>query len=876
MRRTVFIIFFTLLLSLHGYAQNQALESLSLSGKFHNQSLISVLNELHQDKGINFAYNDDRLEGIIIDKDIPKTNLENFLYTLLENTDLTFLIIDDTIIIKDSSLGPFKINGKVVEASSQEALPFATLYLADKSEGTTTNQDGFFSFAGVPNDTATFFVKYVGYKTEKVRLNPGKVKQFLVVPLEKESRVLNEIVVNDVADVILENTPVVGLQNISAPQLEVLPTLAGGDVFRSMQYLPGVDATNNSGGGLSIRGSLPDQCLVLYDGATIYNMDHFFGLFSAFNPEAIKNIQIMKGGFDAKYGGRVAGVINMSGKSGNAYEPHASIGMNFLNAHGVFESPLGKKATVFVAARRTYSDLINNPTFDKILEESGRFDDNTRIEGNDVTNNYDYYFYDIMGKVTYRPSSKDMISFSTYTTTDKYNSQQLITNDTIRFFEESSSQIKWRNIGLSGQWGRQWTPNYYSHLIFSYSSYFNKLDHSYALDLDNEVIDQEDIALSFSQDNSVRSRNMKFDNEYTFNDKHRLDFGIEIENINIFLHQEFITSNVRNDDIDNLISLYVKDTYTPNEKLSLTYGLRTMYSENIKRNYYDPRFSFSYLFNKKLRLKGAWGIYHQAISRGIREVFYSNNPDFWVLSNGMDIPVSNSTHYMLGLNYQWKGFDFDMEAYYKDTRNLLEYVPRTINSIPQEGIPYDYLYFVGDNTVKGIDFTVKKDLGLYSGWLTYTLSEVLSKIPELNEGKPFPAQQDQRHQFKSVNIFKIKNFDIGLTWIYSSGKPYTEPKISYRLHDVDEMNIEFIDLSEVNNRRLPAYHRLDMSIAYEFGMGKKTKAVIGVELYNIYNRRNILFREFRYDEISPYEVEKKQYDRTSISFTPSLFFKVSF
>ena len=323
------------------------------------------------------------------------------------------------------------ISGVVKDKESGETLPFANVFVKDTNIGTTTNADGFFTLFDIPSETSTIQVQYLGYKVETLVLTPEMVKGKITILLIPDNNQLDEVVVsNDSGQQIVKMNKSVSQISLSPKKLASIPNLGEKDIFRAIQLLPGVSGTNESSSGLYVRGGTPDQNLVLLDGFTVYHVDHFYGFFSAFNSGALKDIQLFKGGFPAEYGGRISSVMDLTGKTGNSNKLSLSAGLSLVSANATVEIPIGEKANLLIAGRRSYTDILKSGLYNSIFD---LYNDSNQTNGNNLPNfngfqqnqtQPSFYFYDLNTKFSYKPSDKDIISVSVYNGEDNLDSSR--------------------------------------------------------------------------------------------------------------------------------------------------------------------------------------------------------------------------------------------------------------------------------------------------------------------------------------------------------------------------------------------------------------------------------------------------------------------
>ena len=793
------------------------------------------------------------------------------------NSNLTSFLLGDK-----TQMNQITISGVVKDKESGETLPFANVFIKDTNIGTTTNGDGFFTLFNVPSENSTIQVQYLGYKVETLTLTKEIVKDKITILLAPDFNKLDEVVINtDSRQQIIKMNENVSQISLSPKRLASIPNLGEKDIFRALQLLPGVSGTNESSAGLYVRGGTPDQNLVLLDGFTVYHVDHFYGFFSAFNSDAIKDIQLFKGGFPAEYGGRISSVMDLTGKRGNINKVSFSGGLSLVSANATLEIPIGEKANLLLAGRRSYTDIIRSGLYNNIFD---LYNDNNQSNGTRFPNfnNFQqnqtqpsFYFYDLNTKFSYNPSDKDIISISMYNGEDNLDSSRK-NNNTFGSNTDGERSIttdikdllNWGNWGSSIRWARQWNDKLYTNIVGAYSNYFSNRNR-----VNDVTIQLPDTTNNFKtglvEDNNLKDYTLRLHSEYKINSKHSLEFGGQITKNDVDYNYTFNDTITVIDQKDEgvLNTVYLQDKWSPSEKLNIVGGIRATHFDVTDEFYYEPRFSLSYQLNDKLKLKGAWGRYYQFVNRIVREDVTQGSRDFWLLADEENSPISFSEHLIIGSSYEIDDWLFDIEYFEKEMTGLTEFSLRFQSALGAD--PNDQLFFEGTGISRGVDFLIQKMVGKYTGWMGYTLSEVVHTFPGLSD-KPFYSLNDQRHEFKLVNVLKAGRWDLGATWVYGSGKPYTAPNGIYTITLLDGTKTEYVSVGDKNGPRHAPYHRLDLSFTYKFDIGSG-KGSMGLSLFNFYNRSNTWYKEF--------EVVNGQVIETNINyigFTPSLFFNVSF
>ncbi len=816
----------------------------------------------------------------------------DFVRSIPLGTFITVLIVLMLLYVNTyaQDSGPVKknITGYVKDTESGEALVSANIVIKGTYLGAASNVDGYFVILNVPVGICSLQVSYIGYETKEIAVN-NKIggDNLITIKMNETSIQSEEIVITADANTV-EIPKEAGQIKMSPRKLYTLPSLGEVDILRSLQLLPGISAANDGSSGLYVRGGTPDQNLIMLDGMTIYHVDHFFGFFSAFNAEAIKDIKMYKGGFPAEYGGRISSVVNLTGKTGNENEFSMGIGANLLSGNIVTEVPISEKVTFLLSARRSYTDFIQSSLYNDIYgmvtgdDETdaraggGNFKMGRRANAMTGQTNPKFHFYDMNSKITFRPTNKDIFALSLYYGKDFLDKSQNYDNFQFKFpGAEGSSGMettdfsKWGNTGVSGKWSRKWNDRLYSHLLAATSSYFSNYENSSSIQGAVVSNDSAGVTRGFGraskEDNEVKDLTLRFDNELSLTNSHKLKFGLHSSRFQSeYKSVANDTTVIYSRESDAMMnSFYLQDNWKLNKSFDLTLGVRSTHYDETKKNYFEPRASFMLRLTDGLNFKGAWGHYFQFVNRITNENVLQGSRDFWILADE-NLKPSFSEHRILGLSYENKDYLFDVEGYYKNLNDLIEYSQRFRRMEANTPI------FTGDGIAKGIDFLLQKKRGRLSGWIGYTLGRVEYDFQKLNNGEPYPAEHDRTHELTLVSTYKKGLWNFSATWIYASGKAYTSPESQYFLTLLDGSQASYIHVSEKNANRLPSYQRLDLSVSrrYEFN---SVNLDVGASIFNTYNHKNVSYREYNLD-LTPVVIT----DVTTLGFTPTVYFRLQF
>jgi hypothetical protein len=456
----------------------------------------------------------------------------------------------------------------------------------------------------------------------------------------------------------------------------------------------------------------------------------------------------------------------------------------------------------------------------------------------------------------------------------------------------NSDVTKWGNTGSSAKWGHKWGNRLYSNLMLAYSSYFNernrisKIPTSYT----NTTKRTE----KYSEENNLNDYSAKLDMEYKLDEYQQLSFGLNANQTktDFYLNENDTTTILDNNIKANLFSAYLQDKLMLcDTRLEITGGLRASYYSPTKKSYFEPRATAAYAIDKNWKVKGSAGYYYQFAKKITREDIMQGNRDFWLMADGESMPVGSSLQGVLGFSYETKDYLIDVEGYYKKLYDISEYSIRTVNmdrtfgpggGMMEPGMHggmgagsgqntiYSDRFYTGNGYARGVDFLLQKKYGDFTGWVSYTLGEVIHNFPDLSD-KDYYASNDVTHELKLVGIYKWRNWNFSANWLLATGKPYTAPEGIYKLTLPDGTEKSYFTPSAKNGKRLPAYHRFDVAATYNFKISEKFPCSVNVSLFNLYNRNNVWYKEF--------QIVDEEIVETNINYlgiTPNVNFSIKF
>jgi hypothetical protein len=720
---------------------------------------------------------------------------------------LVLLLLLISALTVSSYAQKYTISGYVKDASTGEVLIGAHVYIPKLKTGVSANSYGFYSIT-LDKDSVGLVASYIGYKPvlKKVYLDRD-----ISLTIELKSSELNEIVVTSNKSRDNVQKPQMGVIDVPIQSVKELPAIFGEkDLFKVLQLLPGVQSGSEASAGFYVRGGGADENLVLLDEAVIYNPFHLAGFFSIFNGDAIKSVTLIKGGFPAQYGGRLSSIIDISMKDGNDKSFHGEGGIGLIASRLTLEGPLVKdKASFMVSARRTYLDLLIKPFLDK---------------GTDAG----YYFYDLNAKLNYKISDKDRVYLSGYLGKDVLFTSITQPQDTSDF------NVTWGNKSMTGRWNHIFSPKLFANTSFIYNDYI--------FDITTQIN-----AIHAKLESGIQDIGGKTDFDWYPSPLHHVKFG------GTYTYQKFIPSLVEGK-TDNLsftnqqvkyvhnAAAYINEEYTYSEKMSFNVGLRTPFFVYKSTRYFnvEPRFTVKYSLNNSTSLKAGYAMMNQFLHL-LTNSTLASPMDLWVPSSNIVKP-QQSHQVSVGIfkNFLSGAYETSAEIYYKSSTNLIEYAPGTEIFLNPD---IDKSLIFGKGNAYGLELFIKKNEGKLTGWIGYTLSFANRVFDQLNNGQPYPATYDRRHDLSLTGVYSFnKNWSFSAVFVYGTGHSLTIPVGNYFVPLFDGSNDIFKsqDMGSKNFYKLPDYNRLDLGIKYT-KQHRRYEDEWRLDIYNTYSRRNPYF-----------------------------------
>ena len=731
----------------------------------------------------------------------------------------------------------YTLNGYVNDAETGEVLIGATVYVNELNSGTITNSYGFYSLTLAEGEYNIDF-RYIGYESSSKEIDLVS-NQKLDIELSSLDIQLQDVVVSDVAEDYNVSSVEMSTSKLDISRVAEIPTFLGeNDIIKAIQLLPGVSSVGEGASGFNVRGGSVGQNLVLLDEAPVYNSSHLLGFLSVFNPDAVKDLKLYKGGIPSRYGGRISSILDIRMKDGNSKKTSVSGGIGSIFSRFTLESPIVKdKSSFILALRRSYADILFRP----FLKNSSFLDDGAALN-----------FYDVTAKANFEVNEKNTLYLSSYLGRDVF------------MFDERQG-FNWGNRTGTLRWNHLFNDRLFSNFTLIYSNY------------DYQLAFGSDDMNKFEWDSRIETINFKPEFSYFINTDNELSVGAEL------IRYSFEPANaigVSEGEVTDITLpnkfAFEGSVYIGNEQkisdLTISYGLRGSYysyhgpgytynfsdegvpgqrkilteetqvagRESIKTySSLEPRVSLNFQPTGSFSVKASYNKMTQYIHL-LSNTAASSSLDVWTPSTNNIRPQSGDI-YVFGLfkNFKNNLFETSVEVYYKDLKNQIDYIDGADLLINK--------YFEGDllsglGRAYGVELLLRKNRGNFNGWVSYSYGKSELKIEGINNFEWYPTRYDQTHNFKVTSTYKISNrVQLSGNFVYLTGTPVTFPSSKYVIqgfaipHNAEMSRHQF---------RIPDYHRLDISVTLkgkEFkrnGKERKNESSTVIGIYNLYNRRN--------------------------------------
>ncbi|MEM9258200.1 MAG: TonB-dependent receptor, partial [Bacteroidota bacterium] len=773
-------------------------DTLLLSAACKDCTLVEILDQWQADYGLEFAYESGLVADVKVSTAIENLPLESALTQLLRTTDIRFSIVDNRYVLLSSLPVDERpvtlLYGRVLDAESGESLLGANVRLPDTSVGTQTDTDGVFTLRGRWRGAMRVLVSYLGYQTTEVSIVPVTMvtnetpRTRIRLPIAAQS--MPVAVIREFTTDMLKTEPAEAKYTFRPERIPTLPGWGEPDVFRSLQLLPGISAADGSAANLNIRGGTADQNLYLLDGIPIYQAGHFFGQYSAFNPHVVKSVDVFRGGFAAQYGGRLSGVIDITSKPDFVDRTRVGVGLNLVNAHAFAEIPLhGEKSALLLGARRSYTDVLESFTYDRLFSavfQDGRIQENQRDADNPEESVQPSFFYqDFNLKWGWKPSTREEVSFSAYSGTDRFN--YLFRQDQIA----SRDKLEIVNGGFSSRYRRTWAQSE-TQATMTYSRFRADYFFTYTLRLDSIPS-----FLDYQQRSAVADLNLDIRHRIDFSPKHDLTVGgtLSRQDTDVDLERKFRGELPEMErqiyrPINN--ALYATYRWRPDSTWNLRLGFRAVGFKNqtaengetlLEEQAILPRLRLSWRAKKTpLNLFASTGFYRQFFYQlPVSSFDLGVGEDLWVVADD-ELPSLSASDLTFGLHYAPGRWQMELELYRKRTENL------SVRDLQQQVNPTRPFLRGGTAIAEGIDALLRYKYRRYGAWLAYSYGAITSTYVDRGITYVFAPNHEQRHQLNLTQMLALPRWDLSFSWHLASGRPFTEPSgIETRMNDAGDI-----------------------------------------------------------------------------------------
>ena len=705
----------------------------------------------------------------------------------------------------------YTVSGNVSDAGSGEDLIGASISEAGTHRGAITNTYGYYSLS-LPKGKHTLTVTYLGYRPKEIPVELTADTR-LNIGLEADTKELTEVVVSAEGRNANVVKPDMSVEKLSSKIIKAAPALLGEvDVLKTIQLLPGVQATSEGSSGFSVRGGGYDQNLILLDEASVYNASHLMGFFSVFNNDAIKDVTLYKGDIPASFGGRLSSLLDIRTKDGNNQHYAVTGGIGLISSRLTAEGPLGDKASAIVSVRRTYADMFLKLSKDETQRQSS------------------LYFYDMNAKINYRVDNNNRIFLSAYLGRDNFGFNNLAGMD-------------FGNKTVTARWNHLFSPKLFSNftLIGSWYDYY----------LMSQISDQlgEELKSGLG-DYGLKAdfnyvpnplNNIKFGYNFTFHTFHPGDGGgVGSESIigRVSFPKQYAMEN----------TAYVSNETNLNNKVKLKYGLRYTDFENVdkgavthRQQQFEPRTGVTFIINDVQSVKASYSRTTQFIQLASNSS--AGSPlDLWFPASA-NVKPQLCDQFAAGYfrNFASDNYEFSAEIYYKNLKHVVDFKDHAQlflnDSIEQQlrfGRGYSY----------GLELMLRKTVGNLNGWVSYTYSRSMRQIDDINQSNRYRSPYDKPHNISALATYDLSpKWSVSAAWVYGSGTPVTYPTGRFQIEN------NYVPIySGRNEYRYPAYHRLDLSATWRLSPpGKRFKSELNFSIYNAYGRKNVWTILFRQD-----------------------------
>ncbi|WP_282071882.1 TonB-dependent receptor [Polaribacter atrinae] len=813
--------------------------------------LSSLLLTLEKSYDIKFSYSDNDVKNIFIPKPEEGISIENLISYLNKETFLQFKTLDNRYVTVSFLNKYISVCGSVLDANSLEPLFLTSVKVNGYKLGTTTNSKGLFYLKNVPVN-ATLTISFISFKAKIITAKELFSTHCKEVFLEEETEELSEIIMPKFLTAGLHKNAD-GSTVLDTEKFGILPGLIEPDILKTIKILPGVESINESISNINVRGGTNDQNLVLWDGIKMYHSGHFFGLISAYNPYLTKKISVTKNGTSSAFSDGVSSTIKMETSNKITNKLSGGGGFNLLSADAFVQVPIKKNLEVHISARRSFTDVINTPTYNNYFSRSFQ---NNSISSSTVNNTESkFYFYDYSFKFLYDVNYNHAIRANFIHIKNNLDYQEKYTTNTTTI--EENSTLKQENLGANINWQANWDSKFSSNVSLFFSDYkINSSDY-------NKDSDQYQ-----TQFNNVLETEIKVDTKYEFSDILHFTNGLVLNEIGVKNTTTVNAPTFSKTDKNVLLkSAFYSEIKYHKKNTYARFGVRTNYFDKFTKFVVEPRINIRQQLNTEVSIKLEGEFKNQTTAQKIdfEDNFLGIEKRRWILSDDKNTPIIKSKQASFGAAYSKNKLYVDITGFYKKADGITAVNQGFYNNTQT-------LNSIGNYEVKGVEFLVNKQTDKISTWLSYTYAKNNYTFDIFNP-TTFANSLDITHSLSAAFNYNFTKFlKVSFGGVLRSGKPYTTPIVGNET--IESGNRTIVNYNNPNQEKLDNFFRLDLSGSYDFNFSEAIKSTVRLGFTNLTDKNNIIDSYYVVDETSENNV--RRVNNYSLPFTPNLSFRINF
>lgn len=819
------------------------------------KSFYDIILQLESEHEILFSYVIEEVQAYRLVPPENTLDLENSLQYLNNKSPFRIQKLSDRYYtISKKPIDETSLCGTLIDALSGLVLSNANIQGIDGSFSAISDTNGIFYIP--ENYTLDIAISYLGYETLQLPTSELGTDCPAILLTPKAAQ-LNEVLVQSILVQGIDRNSN-GSTSLRTQNFGLLPGQTENDVLQMAQALPGVESVNETISTINVRGGTNDENLILWEGIRMYQLGHFFGLISAFNPSLTKELTLYKNGTPSRYGGSVSGVIEMNSNNEITNDFQAGVGTNLINTNAFLEMPLGKNLGIQVSGRTSINDIVETPVYtnfsNRVFQDTEITNNQNSEEFTDVAFKEDFYFYDVGGKLLWDPTKKDKIRLNLIAMENHFEfSERLSTRE-----ETSRLEQKSQAGGIS--WDHQWTPSFATSVSFGVSHYL--LDA-----INQDILSTQEI----NQENEVLDLSGQLDSRWQLSSSWSLFSGYQFSEVGVSNTQDVNLPRFRDYEKDVLRthSLFSTLRYRSNtDRTRFDIGLRGNYFDKLSKASIEPRLSFYQELLKGFALEVGGEIRSQTLTQRIdlQSDFLGIEKRRWILADDMEVPVKTSQQISLGFLYHKQGWFLNIEGFYKHVDDI---------TAKSQGFQNQFQFSTGTGSymITGVEFTANKKYKNLSAWISYAYTQNDYTFDSFVPSE-FANNLDLRHTLKVASSYSWNRFKFAVGLNYHSGRPFTQPKedAPYLIGD----GFLLIDFEAPNSRRVTDYLRLDFSAEYLWEVWDHMDAKFNLALLNLTDRENTLNIRYSLDDPSSFDSEINRIEEVSLGFTPNLSIQLLF